>query len=117
MGDGRLARECPGCGVAAGQPHERGCGQEACPSCGDRIMFCGCDPPDGERLPWTGMPTGEQECRALGWFVRQLFGSGGWVACGPAEVGAVPDLNRFARQYCWSRGQQKYVRRPTAALR
>lgn len=117
MSDERRTRDCPGCGVAAGRPHERGCGQEACPSCGDRLMFCGCDAPEGDRLPWTGMPAGEQECCALGWFVRQAPGPGGWVVCGPAEVGAVPNLKRFARQYCWSRGQKKYVPRRRAAVR
>ena len=80
-------------------------------------MFCGCDAPEDDRLPWTGMSASEQECLALGWFVRQFLGAGGWVACGAADVGAVPDLERFARQYCWSRGQKKHVPRRAAALR
>jgi hypothetical protein len=111
MPEGSQTRDCPGCGAAAGEFHQRGCGQERCPSCRDALMYCGCDAPDGDRLPWAGMLAGEQECRALGWFAREVPEAGRRVACGATEPGAVPDLTRFAGQYRWGRRQKRYVPR------
>ncbi len=34
---------CPDCGVAAGEHHLKGCGQESCPKCSRKFNSCGCD--------------------------------------------------------------------------
>jgi len=78
-------------------------------------MFCGCDAPE-DRLPWSGLAAGEQECLALGWFAREVAGTRGRVACGAADPGAMLDLGRFATEYRWSRKQRKYVPRRVPIL-
>jgi len=37
-----LEAPCGACGVVPGVLHDRGCEQEICSSCGDRLGGCGC---------------------------------------------------------------------------
>lgn len=72
-----------------------------------------------KRLRWTGEWPGKRECRALGYYCRDLWKDTGevmpraedfdeirrrgvrWhVPCGPDDEGAHEDLNRWARQGC-----------------
>ena len=101
---------CPCCYARIGRLHRRRCSVEMCPYCGDHAALCECRAPQDDRLQWTGLFPGEAECQANGWWVKG-DAKGGWVRCGgPDEEGALPDFNRFAVEYRWSRQQKQYVR-------
>ena len=60
-------RNCPGCAVVPGQPHQSGCAVERCSACGSQRLACSCNG-DHDALfsRWTGFWPGELECLALG---------------------------------------------------
>src|SRR5690348_5479717 len=102
--------ECPECGVRPGQYHQRGCEIEACPYCGDQMAGCPCpeSPPLDDRMIWTGVFPGADECVEFGWYARLVRGRG-WVACGPDDPGAEPDLYRLHEEACWDRLNKRFV--------
>ena len=96
---------CPDCGVMVGTLHLPGCDLERCARCGLSPTGCECgEEASGAypRLPWAGVMPGAQACWELGWFVRRVPGGRGKVPCGPDELGAVEDLDRFYREARWN---------------
>ncbi len=51
----------------------------------------------GGPLPWTGVSYGVADCIELGWWAKPAPPPVGWESCPAGTVGAVPDLNRYAR--------------------
>ena len=107
-------RNCFDCGVAPGGVHHPGCDSERCTACGRQWISCGHSAHDPKRARWTGLRVGVAECRALGWFCRDLHLDGAlptkeWPRvigvgnmrwhdpCGPDDEGAHEDLNRYFR--------------------
>jgi hypothetical protein len=103
---------CPDCDVAPGEIHEWGCDIEQCPYCGGQLISCDCrrKPPLDDRLAWSGVWPGQDECREFGWFARLVPGRG-WVPCEPGEQGAIEDLNRLHVEARWNRRRKRFVRR------
>jgi len=89
-----VARPCPDCGAAVGQPHYAGCDVERCSSCGGQYILCGCAGNDPSAGAWSGEWSGLAECRARGWYARRAVV--GWEPCRPDAEGAREDLNRLA---------------------
>jgi hypothetical protein len=102
---------CPECGVPSGQYHRNGCDVELCPYCGDQLVGCVCPgvlPPLDDRMPWTGVFPGEEECREFGWFAQLLPGRG-WVCCAEDDPDAEPDLHRLREQAVWDRMNKRFM--------
>lgn len=74
---------------------------------------------DSKRLPWTGYWPGDLECRALGYYCRDLWADTGepvvgsydpvahekrgirfHIRCAAEDLGAHEDLNRWGREGC-----------------
>lgn len=88
---------CPDCAVKPGKLHKRGCDVERCPLCGGQAISCGCEwCPKIVRLPWTGVWSGEAECKEYGFFQKD---------------GVSPDLNRLHTECKWDPTFQKMVRK------
>jgi hypothetical protein len=109
---------CPGCGVKTGELHRLGCDVEPCPRCGGQLrsyfhyLLGGVQPPpDEERLPWAGEWPGERECREFGWWAKRNPTGPGYVACGPDDPEAGPDLDRLCRDAVWDRRQKRFLRK------
>ena len=86
--------------------------------CRRQTLVCGgCEGHDPTKARWAGEHPGSAECRARGWYCRDLhldgsvptpanpmrFGPGNmrWhVPCGPDDEGASADLNRWHRAGC-----------------
>lgn len=106
-----LANECPECGVRPGQFHRARCEVEICPYCGDHLVRCPCDGPFtplDDRIPWSGVFPGVEECEEFGWFA-QLVPGRGWVACERDDPGAEPDLYRLHEEAIWDRWNKRYI--------
>lgn len=86
---------CPDCGTEVDEVHRDGCDVERCSSCKAQRLGCDCSDHDPAASAWSGEWPGVIECQARGWFARLVPGRG-WVPCGPAEPGAMPDLNRLS---------------------
>jgi hypothetical protein len=111
---------CPDCEAKCGEYHRFGCEVERCPRCGRQFLLClgGCSeslpgepwpPPLDDRMVWTGQWPGEEDCRELGWFVKQDPAGRFTIPCGPSERGAIPDLNRLVTEADWDRLEKKFV--------
>lgn len=111
---GSEGKRCHDCGVLPGGVHHPGCDTERCSVCGGQWITCAHEEHDGQKSRWTGEWPGVAECRALGWYSRDLhldgtvptkerpiiIGAGNmrWhEPCGPDDEGAREDLNRWAR--------------------
>jgi len=109
-------KPCPDCGVEVGKIHRPDCDVERCPNCGSQMLSCGCLGSETRkwikknRMPWTGVWPGTEECREFGWYAKLVLGMG-WVPCGADEPGANPDLNRLHVEAVWNKKKKKFVRR------
>jgi hypothetical protein len=84
---------------------------ELCPYCGDQLVRCRCPepyPPLDDRLLWSGVFPGVDECHEFGWYARLVPGQG-WVTCELDEPGAEPDLYRLHEEACWDREAKRFV--------
>lgn len=89
------------CGAAKGQLHQPGCDMEQCPLCGLQATGCAVHYyPEAQRMPYDGLPRGSREAIRLGFFAKLVPGQG-WVACGPDDPEAWPDLNRLYGTCTW----------------
>lgn len=113
-------KNCPDCGVAAGEEHVSGCDVEKCPNCGEQAISCDCDNEQFNqypRLPWTGVWPGSEECIEFGWYARWEPNKPGhrylgkWVRCEKDDPGAVPDLNRLHAEAHWNAELRRFVRK------
>lgn len=96
-----MPTDCPDCGVAPGQPHQRLCDVTRCQICGEQQLSCPHPEPETEPL-WLGISPGEAECIEYGWFARFDPGKPGWISCEPDAPGATPDLNRLHAEATWN---------------
>lgn len=111
----------PDCQVPIGVPHLPECEIATCLTTGEQRLLhqgdalaemlnhdCGQD-------TWTGQLYGIAECQQYGWFVRRATetdpADATWVPCFPDHPGAVPDLDRLARQCVWDPAQRRWNRR------
>jgi hypothetical protein len=105
------SNECPECGALPGQFHRPRCEVEVCPYCGDQLVRCSCAnpyPPLDDRLRWTGVFPGVEECEAFGWYAHLVPGRG-WVPCGPNDPAAEADLYRLYQEALWDRDHKRWV--------
>lgn len=102
--------ECPDCGALPGAYHQLGCDIERCPYCFwqmlEHIFGGGCPVhedtpwpvPQEDRLLWTGVWPGEQECLDFGWY----------------DANGIPDLTRLYTDAVWDRVLRRFIRRDEA---
>lgn len=116
---------CHDCGANPGEYHEMGCDVERCPDCGSQMIACNCDDPretfdEGERLLWTGVWPGTEECIEYKFFCKWVvtghreykghkLETGTWEPCEGNDPTAGPDLNRLAISAAWDKDKRKYV--------
>jgi hypothetical protein len=108
--------ECPVCGALPGSWHNKGCGWEQCPYCGEFAIDCACGPrirPLDDRLRWIGACPWLTACLEYGFFEREVGGR--WLPCSADALGSHPDVARLLRECWWSRDDKRFVRRQRAA--
>lgn len=132
------ADRCPDCQVSTGVPHEDGCDVARCLRFGEqRLMhemsggrpvviglgdgqFAFATPGDVHdcgRDVWAGEWPGVAECWEFGWWAYFVpNGDPSWRQCGPDDPGAVPDLNRLARDARWDAPAGRWQRREPAEV-
>lgn len=98
---------CPDCGVKPDEIHENGCDVERCPDCGGQYISCDCTSTDN-RLPWTGIWPGVEECREFGWYSKFISGLG-WVSCDKEDPNAHENLNRLYVDAVWSKKLKRFI--------
>jgi len=94
---------CPDCGAQVGQLHENGCDVERCPEDGRQLLMCGHDVDERERMPWTGLWPGTEECREYGFVLEGMPPD--------SDGGPWPNLNRLITECVWDRRRRRWVRR------
>ena len=108
---------CPNCDAKPGKLHAADCDVERCPECGGQKVSCDCERKKSDRLPWTGLWPGTQECIEFGFFCKQGPGKKGallsWSPCSPEDPDAQPDLNRLRQATVWSKKLKKYILKPS----
>lgn len=94
---------CPDCGADPGRPHHEGCDVERCSVCGGQYISCGCEDHQPRESKWNGEWPGVAECKKRGWWAQDGYPHdkdspryGSFCPCGPADPGAMADLNRLA---------------------
>lgn len=114
-------KNCHDCKAKPGKLHEWGCDTERCPWCGGQLLSCGpfygCRsskeaPSDKERLPWTGIWPGVEECVEFGWYSKFIGkpGLGGtWQKTTKDDPEGGPDLNRLATDAKWDPKRKRFV--------
>lgn len=138
----REIKDCHDCGASPGELHDLGCDTERCPLCGGQFLQCfhqhrcpTCKEEwidsecvtdaegwptvvtDADRLPWTGIWPGVEECREFGWYsyfdpANRDPKTGAWHRCPPDHPQASEDLNRLHDgEAVWSRELKRYVLR------
>jgi len=123
----RLLRKgvCHDCEAKPGEYHDMGCDVERCPDCGGQLIACQCDEPretfdEGERLIWTGVWPGTEECIEYGFFnkwvvtgTREFRGhtleTGDWIPCDIDDPDASADLCELSEKATWDSNKRKYV--------
>jgi hypothetical protein len=89
------ADNCPNCGVAPGKHHILDCDVERCPYCGYQLITCPCEsePPIEDRLPWSGIWPGVEECEEFGWYTED----------------GEEDLNRLRAEAVWDQVHKRFI--------
>jgi hypothetical protein len=130
-------KNCHDCDVKPGELHKPGCDVERCPWCGHQIISCYCEGVDSwvmkNRMPWTGVWPGEEECIEFDLWCRWIptpgfeenkakfgieeafrrlgnRGIGHWEVCTKDTPGARPDLNRLHLFSIWDRKKKRFVK-------
>lgn len=121
----RMKTICHDCHANPGEYHDMGCDVEQCPDCGRQMIGCHCDEPretfdEGERLIWTGVWPGTEECIEYGFFNKwvvtgqreykdQLLEEGDWEPCEAEDPDATLDLGRLLTSTTWDKDSRKYM--------
>ena len=110
----RKITTCHDCGATPTELHQPGCDVEQCYECGSQLISCGCFcdhnwPEDDDRIKWTGIWPGVEECQEFGWYAKFSEGSG-WVRCSADEPEATEDLNRlWAGRAIWDKERGRFI--------